>query len=62
MAVLDNYECKTSEKERIADHTYDIPIKQFLMILDMAKQMNKEGELTYENFAVSYNYFASSFN
>ena len=60
MNILDNVECKKSEKDKIVSMIHDIPIKQFLLILDMAKQMSN-GELTFESFSVAFDYFSNSY-
>ena len=60
MNILESVDCKTSEKEKIVGMIHDIPIKQFLLILDMAKQMSN-GELTFDSFSVAFDYFSNSY-
>jgi hypothetical protein len=56
MTILNGVNCKESEKTRIAEWVGDIPIKQLLLILDMAKEEGN-GEVTFQSFSAAYKYF-----
>jgi vesicle-fusing ATPase len=60
MNVLNRSEGKAAEKEKIAALVGEVPIKRLLLMLDMTKQMSG-GQLTYESFTTSYEYFSNRY-
>jgi vesicle-fusing ATPase len=50
--VLKNYECKSEDREKIANLVQNSPIKQLCFLIDRALQKNPV--LMYENFASEY--------
>jgi len=50
--VLKNYECKSDEREKVANLVQNSPIKQLCFLIDRALQKNPT--LMYENFASEY--------
>ena len=50
--ILQNYQCREEDREKIADLVQNLPIKQLCFLIDRALQKNPV--LQYENFSSEY--------
>jgi len=58
MTILNKYDGKEQDKQKIAGDLSYIPIKQLLLIIDMTLQQGN-GVLDYDNFCDAYRFFLS---